>query len=211
MIIEGSNNSAKVFATIIEDEAINQIKELCNQEFVKDSIIRIMSDVHAGKGCTVGFTITVKDYICPNLIGVDIGCGMLAIQLGKQDIDLSQLDDVIRKYVPYGRNVHEGKLVNFEQMQHLKCYRDLKDTKRLERSIGTLGSGNHFIEIDVDDNENKYLIIHTGSRNLGYQVASHYQDLAIGLCSGKDKMHEEIETIITEYKAAGKNLKSLIY
>lgn len=204
MIIQGTHNSAKAFASIIEEEAITQIKELCNQSFCANSSIRIMPDVHAGKGCTVGFTMSVSDYVCPNLIGVDIGCGMLTINIGNQNVNLEQLDKLIREKIPFGKNVHEGRMVRFDKIQELKCFRELKDTKRLERSIGSLGGGNHFIEIDKGNNGNLYLIIHSGSRNLGHQVASYYQNLAIELCSGKDKMYLEIQNMIDEYKSSGR-------
>ena len=132
-----------------------------------DCKVRIMPDVHAGKGCVIGFTADLGDKVIPNIVGVDIGCGMKTIQLGKVELDLEKLDKVIRKNIPSGRNVHEGRLNRFDKLQELYCYRILRDTKRIERSIGTLGGGNHFIEVDVDSEGNKYLIIHTGSRNLG--------------------------------------------
>jgi len=151
MFIKGTQNEAKVYASIIEQEAINQIELLCNQDFVKDSTIRIMPDTHAGKGCTIGFTMTIGDYVCANLIGVDIGCGMRTISLGKQNVDLSNLDNIIRGYIPCGRNVHESRQIKLDELQSLKCYRELHDTKRLECSLGTLGGGNHFIELDKDE------------------------------------------------------------
>ena len=163
-----------------------------------------MPDVHAGKGCVIGFTADLGDKVIPNIVGVDIGCGMLTVGLGKQAVDLNKLDDVIRAKVPYGRNVHEGRVVRFEDIQDLRCYRELKDTKRLERSIGTLGGGNHFIEIDQDEEKNSYLVIHTGSRNLGKQVAEIYQALAIDLMSGKGELFEQEKRLIAEYKAAGR-------
>ena len=200
--ITGKYNTAKIYTDNIEGTAIEQITTLCNQEFTEGSKIRIMPDVHAGKGCTIGFTMTITDKVCPNLVGVDIGCGMLTVKFNK-DIDLQNLDDVIRNHVPFGREVHEGRKCRFE-LEQLKCFRNLRDSKRLERSIGSLGGGNHFIEIDVDKGGDKYLIIHSGSRNLGHQVATYYQNLAIELCSGKDKMYEEQEEIIGIYKAEGR-------
>ncbi len=194
----------KIFATVIEDEARAQVELLAKQKSFCDQKIRIMPDVHAGKGCVIGFTSTLGDYVVPNIVGVDIGCGMETIELGKIDLNLQQLDEVIRKYVPSGRNVHEGRVCKFEKLQDLKCFRELKDTKRLERSVGTLGGGNHFIEVDVDDGGNKYLVIHTGSRNLGKQVAEYYQNLAFELLCGKDKLLEEQERLIAEYKEQGR-------
>ena len=173
----------KIFTKNIEEEAIKQINELLEQEAFKDSKIRIMPDVHAGKGCVIGFTGNLGDKVIPNIVGVDIGCGMLCVELGDVDLDLEELDKVIRKYVPSGFKIHEGRKVIFDKIQDLKCYRELKETKRFERSIGTLGGGNHFIEIDVDEDNNKYLVIHTGSRNLGKQVAEYYQELANQLCN----------------------------
>lgn len=194
----------KIFAKTVEDEAVAQVNTLLEQEAFKNCKVRIMPDVHAGKGCVIGFTADLGDKVIPNIVGVDIGCGMLTVSLGKQTVDLNRLDEVIRARVPFGRNVHEGRVVRFEGIQDLRCYRELKDTKRLERSIGTLGGGNHFIEIDQDDDGNSYLVIHTGSRNLGKQVADLYQTLAIDLMSGKDKLFEDEKRLIEEYKAAGR-------
>lgn len=194
----------KIFASIIEDSAKEQINELISQKAFEDSKIRIMPDCHSGKGCVIGFTANLGDKVIPNLVGVDIGCGMLVVELGIIDMDLERLDNIIKCKVPSGRNVHEGRIVRDLNLQFLKCYRELKDTKRLERSLGTLGGGNHFIEIDEDDEGVKYLVIHTGSRNLGKQVAEYYQQLAIDLHSGKDKFLEERDNIIKTYKEQGK-------
>lgn len=163
----------KIFTSNVEEEAIKQIDLLLEQEAFRDCKIRIMPDVHAGAGCVIGFTGNLGNKVIPNIVGVDIGCGMLCVELGNIDIDLEKLDKVIREYVPSGFEVHEERKVRFDELQELKCYRELRDTKRLERSIGTLGGGNHFIEVDVDDENNKYLVIHTGSRNLGKQVADY--------------------------------------
>lgn len=189
----------KIFTDDVEQEAINQINELLGQEAFKDSKIRIMPDVHAGKGCVIGFTGNLGDKVIPNIVGVDIGCGMLCVELGNIDLDLERLDKIIREYVPSGFEVHDERKYKFLELQDLKCYRELKDTKRLERSIGTLGGGNHFIEIDIDEDNNKYLVIHTGSRNLGKQVAEYYQELANQLCNYnigeyKEKQQELIKT-----------------
>ncbi len=202
--ITGKYSSAIVYTDVIEDTAEEQIKLLCDQPFAQGSRIRIMPDVHAGKGCVIGFTADLGDMVIPNIVGVDIGCGMYTVELGKIDIDYEELDGAIRKNVPSGRNVHEGRIVRFPELLDLKCYRNLKDARRLERSIGTLGGGNHFIEADRDDDGNKYLVIHTGSRNLGTQVAEYYQSLAYELMRGKDKLFEQQNEIIERYKAEGR-------
>ncbi|MCL2518115.1 MAG: RtcB family protein [Oscillospiraceae bacterium] len=197
-------NNVKIYASVIEDEAKQQIELLSEQKSFRGEKIRIMPDVHAGKGCVIGFTSTIGDYVIPNVVGVDIGCGMLTIELGKCELDLQRLDDTIRKRVPSGKNVHEGRVCRFDKLQELKCCRELNDTKRIERSIGTLGGGNHFIEVDIDNDNNKYLVIHTGSRNLGKQVAEYYQNLAYDILCGKDKILEEQERLIAEYKSQGR-------
>ena len=194
----------KIFTNNIEQEAVDQIELLLAQDAFKDCKVRIMPDVHAGKGCVIGFTADLGEKVIPNIVGVDIGCGMLCVSLGQTDIDFEKLDNVIRSYVPSGRDVHEGRIIRFDELQELKCYRELRDTKRLERSIGTLGGGNHFIEVDVAEDGYKYLVIHTGSRNLGKQVADYYQNLAFELMSGKDKLYEEQDRLIKEYKSAGR-------
>ncbi len=203
-VIKGEYNSAIVYTDIIEESAAEQLKTLCSLEFSTGCKIRVMPDVHTGAGCVIGFTADLGERVIPNIVGVDIGCGMLTVELGKRDIDLAALDDVIRRAVPCGKSVHEGRIVRFPELQSLHCYRELKDTKRIERSIGSLGGGNHFIEVDGDEDGNKYLVIHTGSRNLGKQVAEYYQNLAYELNIGKDKLFEEQQRIIDEYKAAGR-------
>jgi tRNA-splicing ligase RtcB (3'-phosphate/5'-hydroxy nucleic acid ligase) len=163
-------SNLKVYAKTIEDEALEQINTLLSQDAFKDCKVRIMPDVHAGKGCVIGFTADLGEKVIPNIVGVDIGCGMLCVSIGRGDIDFEKLDNVIRTYVPSGRNVHDGRVMRFDELKDLYCYRELRDTKRIERSIGTLGGGNHFIEVDVAEDGYKYLVIHTGSRNLGKQV-----------------------------------------
>lgn len=193
----------KVFTENIEPEALNQIYTLIKQPAFSECKVRIMPDVHAGAGCVIGFTADLGDKVIPNIVGVDIGCGMLTVELGAIDIDFERLDTAIRKRVPSGRNVHEGRTVQFD-LQTLRCFRELKDTRRLERSIGTLGGGNHFIEVDIDEDNNKYLVIHTGSRNLGKQVAEYYQSLAVEIMQGKDELYERQAQLIKEYKAQGR-------
>jgi len=194
----------KIFTNNIEDEAVNQINLLLEQETFKDCKVRIMPDVHAGKGCVIGFTADLKDKVIPNIVGVDIGCGMLCVELGNIELDLEKLDKVINNCIPSGRNIREHKILDFNEINNLHCLRELKDTKKFNRAIGTLGGGNHFIEVDKDDDGNKYLVIHTGSRNLGKQVADYYQNLAIELCSGKEEMYQRKEEIIRKYKEQGR-------
>ena len=194
----------KIFTENIEEEAKEQINLLLEQEPFKNCKVRIMPDVHAGKSCVIGFTADLGDKVIPNIVGVDIGCGMLCIELGNMDLDLELLDDVINKYIPAGRNIREQKLVDFTLINELYCLRELKETKKFNRAIGTLGGGNHFIEVDIDEMGNKYLVIHTGSRNLGKQVADYYQNLAIQLCSGKEEIFKRKEEIIKTYKEQGR-------
>lgn len=223
MIVKGIYNEAVVYTDTIEETAADQIALLCSQKFAAGSRIRIMPDVHAGAGCVIGFTADLGEMVIPNIVGVDIGCGMLTVELGKLGEqgaqerlgeqgaqgekaapDFEKLDHVIRSFVPSGKEVHEGRMVRFPKLQELHCYRSLKNSRRLERSIGTLGGGNHFIEVDVDEDECYYLVIHSGSRNLGKQVAEYYQQLAYDLLRGKDKLFEEQNRIIEEYKKAGR-------
>lgn len=194
----------KIFTDNIEQEAVEQINLLLEQDLFKDCKVRIMPDVHAGKGCVIGFTADLGDKVIPNIVGVDIGCGMLCVELGNIELDLEKLDRIINENIPAGRNIRGQKLIDYEKINDLYCLRELKETKKFNRAIGTLGGGNHFIEIDVDDENNKYLVIHTGSRNLGKQVADYYQNLAIQLCSGKEEMFKRKEEIIRSYKEQGK-------
>lgn len=198
-------SNLKIFTNNIEQSAKEQINLLLEQEAFKNCKIRIMPDVHAGAGCVIGFTGNLGDKVIPNIVGVDIGCGMLCVNLGKIELDLERLDNVIRKNVPSGMNVHEQQKYKFIEMEQLLCLKELKNKDNwLEKSIGTLGGGNHFIEIDVDDEGNKYLVIHSGSRNLGKQVAEIYQNKAIDYCSYKKEMQEEKNSLINEYKASGR-------
>ena len=200
--IKGKFNTALCYATVVEDEAIEQIKRMCDYEFTEGSRIRIMPDVHAGAGCTIGTTMTIKDKAVPNIVGVDIGCGMYTVNLGRVDIDFEKLDAAAH-FIPSGMDVWESRQESFD-LQGLICYRELNDTKRLERSLGTLGGGNHFIEVDEAADGTKYLIIHSGSRNLGKQVAEHYQSLAIELSKGKEEYFKQRDEIIRTYKEQGR-------
>ena len=194
----------KIMTDDIEDAALDQIHTLVSIPAFEDSKIRVMPDVHAGKGCVIGFTANMGDKIIPNVVGVDIGCGMLTVDLGKPSFSFDELEEAIQKRVPSGMNVHSGRIARFPELQELYCYRDLRDSKRLERSIGTLGGGNHFIEIDRDEDGETYLIIHSGSRNLGKQVAEYYQKIAVDLMSGKGELFKAQEELIAEYKAQGR-------
>lgn len=200
--IVGKKNTAICYAKVVEDEAIEQIRRMCDYDCTVGSRIRIMPDVHSGKGCTIGTTMTVVDRVVPNVVGVDIGCGMYTVELGKGDIDLAAVDEAAH-FIPSGRNVWEGRQEKFD-LTKLNCYRELKDTKRLVRSLGTLGGGNHFIEIDEASDGTKYLVIHSGSRNLGKQVAEYYQKLATNLDRGYGEFMKEREELIRTYKEQGR-------
>ena len=206
----------KIFTDNIEQEAIDQINTLMKQPAFSDCKVRIMPDVHAGAGCVIGFTADLGDKVIPNIVGVDIGCGMLTAELGHidgsdssivdyvTDIDYEKLDNVIHTCIPSGRNVHEEVKHVFPELKNLRCYNKLKNIDWLERSMGTLGGGNHFIEIDEGFEGRKYLVIHTGSRNLGKQVADYYQNLAVESMIGKDKLAYEQNKLIAEYKDQGR-------
>ena len=200
--IQGKYNKALCYTDTLDAGAYAQILSVCNEEAFADAKIRIMPDVHAGKGCTIGTTMTITDKVVPNMVGVDIGCGMYTVCLGEVDIDLEKFDETAHT-IPSGRNVWDHRLERFDLTQ-LRCFRDLKDTKRLERSLGTLGGGNHFIEIDVGEDGQKYLVIHSGSRNLGTQVAEHYQRLAVNLNLGKEEYFRERDITIRIYKEQGR-------
>ncbi|MBR2558888.1 MAG: RtcB family protein [Firmicutes bacterium] len=200
--IKGKVNTAVCYATVVEDAAIEQIKRMCDCEFTEGSRIRIMPDVHAGAGCTIGTTMTVNGKAVPNVVGVDIGCGMYTVCLGKGEIDLAKVDEAAH-YIPSGFSVWEGRREDFD-ITGMECYRSLEDAKRLARSLGTLGGGNHFIEIDRAADGTNYLVIHSGSRNLGKQTAEFYQKLAIELASGKEEYYRRRDEIIRTYKEQGR-------
>lgn len=200
--IEGRYATAKCFATVVEDSAVEQVRAMCDTEFTDGCQVRIMPDVHAGAGCTIGTTMTVTDKVVPNVVGVDIGCGMYVVNLGRVDIDMAAFDAACHK-VPSGPRVWEGRREHFNLLE-LESYRELRDTKRIERSIGTLGGGNHFIEIDEAADGTRYLVIHSGSRNLGKQVAEFYQGLAVDLHKGREEYFRQRDALIAEYKGAGR-------
>ena len=197
----------KIFTTNIEQKALDQIHTLIKQPAFSECKIRIMPDVHSGSGCVIGFTANLGDKVIPNIVGVDIGCGMLTVILGNIDIDFAKLDETIRLKIPSGKNVYTDNYSKYAKneskslIEQLRCKDLLHDIDWLECSLGTLGGGNHFIEIDTDDSNNKYLIIHSGSRNLGKQVADIYQKLAI---KQTFSTKEERSKIITDLKAEGR-------
>lgn len=204
-IITGKYNNAKVFTAVVEETAMEQIKTLCNQEYVKDSKIRIMPDVHAGAGCTIGTTMTIKDCIVPNLVGVDIGCGMETIQIKNKHIELQKLDKLIYEKIPSGYHIRESAHRYNEEidLNQLRCKTEGKiNLDRAVKSLGTLGGGNHFIEANKDEEGNIYLVIHSGSRHLGLEVANFYQEQAYKSLNGNTP--EDMKQLITEYKAAGR-------
>ena len=169
MEIKGRVSTALCYAQTIDADAVEQIRRLCDQEFTRGSCIRIMPDAHWGKGCTIGTTMTVIDKAVPNLVGVDIGCGMYTVRLENREIDMERLDEAAH-VIPSGREIWEGRQTRFD-LQPLRCYRSIQDSRKMVRSLGTLGGGNHFIEVDRASDGTLYLIIHSGSRNLGKQVA----------------------------------------
>ena len=205
MEIKGKYGTAILYATVVDDKTISQVKELMDQKFVKDLNVRIMADCHAGTGCVIGTTMEVKDCVVPSLVGVDIGCGMLTIELGKMDIDLINLDRFIRKKIPNDMDVYDVDQemnVNIEQM---KSYDKIGGKNRHKKAMGTLGGGNHFIEIDKDDDENLYLVIHSGSRNLGKQVCEFYMKEAKNDYFRKKRTN--YKSLIARYKRLGKEEK----
>jgi RNA-splicing ligase RtcB len=192
--------STKIFANTVEETAKKQIEELTESRAYKGCEIRIMPDVHAGAGCTIGTVIHTKNKVVPNTVGVDIGCGMLVCELGCVDVELETLDNIINKKVPSGFNIHDTAIFKFPSFFGLKS-KSVLDYDMVRRSMGTLGGGNHFIELDVDDGGNKYLVIHSGSRNAGKRVAEYYQNIAIQNCS---KRGEDVKKVIEELKSQGR-------
>ena len=199
----------KIFAKTVEDACREQVMNLARQEAFKDAKIRIMPDCHAGKGCTIGFTANLGEKVVPNLVGVDIGCGMYVIYFGQcilSDLQLAAIDGFIHENIPSGENVNDAAhSVGFADLQDLKMWGRLKNVERLYHSIGSLGGGNHFIELDKDEDNGLYLVIHTGSRNLGQQVCKFYQALAVEQCNGsQEQLKAEVEQLILQLKAEGR-------
>ena len=202
--LKGKYTDAKIFTDVVDNATLSQIQTLINQEFMAHDVVRIMPDCHAGTGCTIGTVIKFRDKMSANLTSVDICCGMHVVYLGKIKINFEELDKVIRSYIPSGFNIHERS--NYNDIDLKQLYANV-DIGRACRSIGTLGGGNHFIEIDVDKNDNYYLIIHTGSRYLGLQVCKYYQDLAWEKLKNKaagGNLKEQIKRVTEYYKSIGK-------
>ena len=202
--LNGKYAAAKVFTDDVEEQSVSQIVNLLNQPFAQDSNPRFMPDVHAGKGCTIGTTMKINDCTCPNLVGVDIGCGMLVVELEERIDDFRRLDDIIHEHVPAGMNIHAHAKADFP-INTLHCYAKLKNSEYLIRSIGSLGGGNHFIEIDRSSYGRDLLIIHTGSRNLGKQVCEIYMDIAAeNLEYGQKALNKARNDLIEKLKAEHK-------
>ncbi len=201
--INGAYSTAKVFTDLVDQSAISQIAALCSQPFTEGSQIRIMPDVHAGAGCTIGTTMTISDKVVPNLVGVDIGCGMEIAVLKETHIEPQRLDKVIREKIPSGFSVRQKAHSYAENIDLTKlcCYHHI-NPDRAENSIGTLGGGNHFIEVERDSDGTLYLVIHSGSRHLGVEVASWYQNEAYRRLNKSSDA--DIEALITALKAQGR-------
>lgn len=220
--VKGKYASAKIYADVVEQAALDQIQTLCDQPFAEGSHIAVMPDVHAGAGCTIGTTMTIDTLhgkVCPNLVGVDIGCGMNVTELGNIDIDFSKLDDVIHKMIPSGRNAHsdneqttyptwENTLLEDARQAVMRYLTGLNTPINIEYELdrlGTLGGGNHFSEIDKDEEGNKYLIIHSGSRHLGVAVCSYFMNVAnAGRIGSKERHEKEKKELIAKLKAEGR-------
>ena len=201
--LQGKYAEAKIFTNIVDNESISQVIELLNQPYISGSRVRMMPDIHAGTGCTIGTTMTISDKICPNLVGVDIGCGMEVIRIKETFFNPEKLDNIIRKNIPSGFSIREEEHQFSEQIEFDKLYcAKYIDISRAKRSIGTLGGGNHFIEADEDNDGNIYIVVHSGSRHLGLEIANYYQEAAYKALTSYNP--EEIETMITSLKAAGR-------
>ena len=201
--IKGKYNEAKIFTDIVDSTSIAQVQELCNQEFTAGSRIRLMPDIHAGAGCTIGTTMTIADKVVPNLVGVDIGCGMETTRIREDHIELQKLDKLIYEKIPSGFSIRDKAHRYLSQIDlgELYCIQHV-DRLRAEKSIGTLGGGNHFIEVDKDDAGNLYLVVHSGSRHLGVEVASYYQEAGYKILNRTDDA--SIEALIAQMKAEGR-------
>ena len=208
----GKYNEALVYASNAEAKSIEQIETICNMEFSKDAKIRIMPDVHAGAGCTIGTTMTLTNAVIPNMVGVDIGCGMEVAQIKEKEIDLEKLDNLIKAEIPYGREVRKKThpYARDIRIYELKCAKKIKHLSKEAWAIGSLGGGNHFIEVDKDDEDNLYIVIHSGSRHLGKSVAEVYQSLSYKQVNGVTD--EDIKKIINDLKSQGrqKEIESIL-
>ena len=201
--VSGKYNQAKIFTDVVDQASIAQVIELCNQEFTAGSRIRLMPDVHAGAGCTVGTTMTITDRVVPNLVGVDIGCGMETARLREDHLELQKLDKLIRERIPSGFAVRSAvhRYADQIDLEELCCFRHIQ-MLRAEKSIGTLGGGNHFIEVDRDEEGQLYVVIHSGSRRLGLEVAKYYQEEGYKVLNQTDQA--SLDRLIAEMRAAGR-------
>ena len=201
--IRGKYNEARIFTDVADSASIAQVQQLCDQEFAAGSRIRLMPDIHAGAGCTIGTTMTITDKVVPNLVGVDIGCGMETIRIREKRLELQKLDRLIREKIPSGFSIREKAHRYFSQinLNELCCARHA-DLLRAEKSIGTLGGGNHFIEADRDDEGNLYIVVHSGSRHLGVEVAGYYQEAGYRMLNRADDA--SAEALIARMKAEGR-------
>lgn len=200
--IRGTYATAVCYAKVIDERAMEQIRAMCDCALTEGSRIRIMPDVHAGTGCTIGTTMTVTDKVCPNIVGVDIGCGMYTVLLSDRTLDFERIDRAVHS-IPSGMHVWETAAADFD-LEELRCFSSLHDLSRLKCSLGTLGGGNHFVEIDRNADGDCCLVIHSGSRGLGTQVAGYYQDLAVDHLIGKGRLARECSALIRELKAQGR-------
>lgn len=203
--IQGAHNTAVCYTNDLEDTAARQIKALCNERAFAGSKIRIMPDVHAGKGCTIGTTMTITDKVIPGIVGVDIGCGMETVRLSRSDIDFAQLDSLIRNQIPSGRNIRETphELNSAIDLSQLRCASKV-DVYRGRLSLGSLGGGNHFVELDRGENDELYLVVHSGSRHLGYEVANYYQAAGYEALTRKFENDLDFAGRLRELRQAGK-------
>lgn len=201
--VSGKYNQAKIFTDVVDQASIAQVIELCNQEFAAGSRIRLMPDIHAGAGCTIGTTMTITDKVVPNLVGVDIGCGMETARVRETHMELQKLDKLIYEKIPSGFDVRTKAHRCLDQidLEELCCARHV-DLPRAEKSIGTLGGGNHFIEVDRDEEGQIYVVVHSGSRNLGKQVAEFYQREGYKALNRTDD--GSLQQLVAELKAAGR-------
>ncbi len=201
--LQGKYNTAKIFTDVVDQTSIAQVLQLCNQEFTIGSKIRLMPDIHAGSGCTIGTTMTITDKVVPNMVGVDIGCGMETIRIKEKHIELQKLDKLIYEKIPSGFKIREKKHKYFNQipLEQLYCFDNI-NLIRAEKSLGTLGGGNHFIEVDKDEEGNIYVVIHSGSRHLGLEVARYYQGEGYKKLNRSTK--KDIDLLIANLKAEGK-------
>lgn len=205
-LVEGKYNTAKVFTDVVEEKSLQQIKTLCDQEFTSGAKIRLMPDVHAGAGCTIGTTMTIKDKIVPNLVGVDIGCGMETLMIHKDseaaiNFDPAKLDKIIRKNIPSGFDIRKFQHDFVEEVE----WENIKGSynkHRAKMSLGTLGGGNHFIEADKDEDGNLYIVVHSGSRHAGLEIAEYYQEMAWKQLNGRTKA--DIDAMICRLKEEGR-------